>query len=242
MTFEALAGEVHALVGENGAGKSTLMGVVAGDLTPDEGHAGDSGAADRGVRPRRLARCRRLGRLPAPGAAPGPDRRGEHPSRAAAGTRRRRRRRATSGSAERLAFWDSNIDPKARLGDISLAEQHIVEIVKALAIDPKVLILDEPTEHMDAPQVARLFDRVRTLTRANRTVIYISHRIHEVKAIADRVTVLRDGEARGTFDARTVDQGQIVNLIVGRALTTAFPPKAGEDRPERAGRARRSTT
>jgi len=225
VTFEAVAGEVHALVGENGAGKSTLMGVVAGDLTPDEGTLEIAGrrievfdpvvSRDAGVsvvyqRPALLADLtveeNILLALPGDKLPPAALR--------------------DQWLRERLAFWDAAIDPKARIGDISLAEQHLVEIVKALAIDPKVLILDEPTEHMDAPQVARLFDRVRTLARDNRTVIYISHRIHEVKAIADRVTVLRDGEARGTFDARTVDQGQIVNLIVGRTLTTAFPPKA----------------
>ena len=201
------------------------MGVVAGDLTPDEGTLEIAGrrievfdpvvSRDAGVsvvyqRPALLPDLtveeNILLALPRAKTPPAPTR--------------------DQWLRERLAFWDSNIDPKARLGDISLAEQHLVEIVKALAIDPKVLILDEPTEHMDAPQVARLFDRVRTLTRDNRTVIYISHRIHEVKAIADRVTVLRDGGARGTFDAKTVDQGQIVNLIVGRTLTTAFPPKA----------------
>jgi len=225
VTFEACEGEVHALVGENGAGKSTLMGVVSGDLTPDEGTLEIAGqriatfdpivSRDAGVsvvyqRPALLPDLtvaeNILLALPQEKTPPAAAR--------------------DQWLRDRLAFWDSAIDPGTRLGDISLAEQHIVEIVKALAIDPRVLILDEPTEHMDAPQVARLFDRVRTLTRDNRTVIYISHRIHEVKAIADRVTVLRDGEARGTFDAKTVDEGQIVNLIVGRTLTTAFPPKA----------------
>src|SRR6185503_9162355 len=109
--------------------------------------------------------------------------------------------------------------------DISLAQQHLIEIVKALALEPKVLILDEPTEHMDAIEVERLFSRIRRLTAENRTVIYISHRIHEVKAIADRVTVLRDGEVRGTFDGRSVSETEIINLIVGRALVTAYPPK-----------------
>ncbi|MEO8668531.1 MAG: ATP-binding cassette domain-containing protein, partial [Bauldia sp.] len=127
--------------------------------------------------------------------------------------------------AERLAFWESNIDPRMRLEDISLAQQHLIEIVKALALEPKVLILDEPTEHMDAGEVERLFSRIRRITGENRTVIYISHRIHEVKAIADRVTVLRDGEVRGTFDGRSVSETEIINLIVGRALVTAYPPK-----------------
>jgi ribose transport system ATP-binding protein len=224
VSFEARAGEIHALVGENGAGKSTLMGVVAGDLTPDGGSleiggrriesfspvvSRDSGIAIVHQHPALLPDLtvaeNILLALP-PGKRP------------AAGETGR-------WIAEKLAFWESDIDPTLRMEDISLAQQHLIEIVKALALEPKVLILDEPTEHMDATEVERLFSRIRRLAGENRTVIYISHRIHEVKAIADRVTVLRDGEARGTFDGRSVSEADIINLIVGRALTTAFPPK-----------------
>ncbi len=224
VTFEARAGEVHALVGENGAGKSTLMGVVAGDLTPNSGTlevlgkridsfdpvtSRDSGVAivhqHPAILPDLTVAENILLALP-PGKRP------------PAGE-------AERWIAERLAFWEADIDPGARLENISLAQQHLIEIVKALALEPRVLILDEPTEHMDAGEVDRLFRRIRRITAENRTVIYISHRIHEVKAIADRVTVLRDGEARGTFDAGSVSETEIINLIVGRALVTAYPPK-----------------
>ncbi len=224
VSFEVRAGEVHGLVGENGAGKSTLMNVIGGDLAPTSGGIEIAGRRIQQFRPAvsRGAGVAFVHQHPAllpdltvaenvvlampPGRAP--------PFA-----------RANAFVAAALAPWSSTIDPRARVDELGLADQHVVEIVKALALDPGLLILDEPTEHMDAADVERLFARVRALAADGRAVIYISHRIHEVKAIADRLTVLRDGRVRGTFDAAAVDEAQIINLIVGRELQSAFPPK-----------------
>lgn len=224
VSFEALAGEVHALVGENGAGKSTLMGVATGDLTPDSGLVEYGGRAVGAFNP---------GSVRAYGVAIVH----QHPALvpdltvseniilALPEELRPTYRAADDWVRRHLAYWKVEIDPRDRIEDISLAHQHLIEIVKALALEPKVLILDEPTEHMVAEEVQLLFDRIDGLTKEGRTIVYISHRIHEVKAVADRVTVLRDGEIRGTFDAATVSESEIVNLVVGRELDAAFPPK-----------------
>jgi ribose transport system permease protein/ribose transport system ATP-binding protein len=103
-----------------------------------------------------------------------------------------------------------------------------VEIARALAGNPAVLILDEPTEHLAREDVDRLFVKIRERAQGGCAVVYISHRIREVKAIAQRVTVLRDGRGRGTYDAASLSEQQIVDLIVGRSLEAAFPAKPGE--------------
>jgi len=224
VSFEAKKGEVHALVGENGAGKSTLMGVAAGDLVPDSGKveiAGKPLVVFSPVASRDLGLAivyQHPALIPDLTVA-------ENILLALPEAIRPVPAEASRWVTDQLAFWDMKIDPKSRIEDISLAEQHLIEIVKALALDPKILIFDEPTEHMDAEEVERLFRKIREITDAGRTVIYISHRIHEVKLISDRLTVLRDGEVRGTFDSDAVSESEIVNLIVGRTLDATFPPK-----------------
>jgi ribose transport system ATP-binding protein len=106
-------------------------------------------------------------------------------------------------------------------------QRFIVEIVKALSAKPKVLVLDEPTEHLLAEDVDRLFERIRGVTASGCSVVYISHRIREVQKIANRITVLRDGQGQGTYDAAGLSEQQIVELIVGGALDREFPAKAG---------------
>src|SRR5699024_5381698 len=101
----------------------------------------------------------------------------------------------------------------------------VVEIAKAIAMNPRVLILDEPTEHLGKPLVERLFRKVRELVGAGSAVVYISHRIPEVKLISDRLTVLRDGQVRGTFPAQDVTEEEIIELVIGRKLEAVFPEK-----------------
>lgn len=134
-------------------------------------------------------------------------------------------RRAPEWARTQLEPWGVPIDPTARVADIPVEQRFIVEIAKALALAPKVLILDEPTEHLNADLVERLFGRVRELAASGTAVVYISHRIPEVKRISDRLTVLRDGAIRGTFPADSVSEDEIVELVIGRALEAVFPPK-----------------
>jgi ribose transport system ATP-binding protein len=230
VTFEALAGEVHALVGENGAGKSTLMGVASGNLVPDSGEVEFGGQAVSEFTPNAI---RDLGvAIVHQHPALIPDLTvAENIRLALPESRRPALAEAGEWVRRHLEGWQVAIDPHARIEDIPLAQQHLVEIVKALALEPDVLILDEPTEHMVAEEARRLFEVIRELTARGRTVIYISHRIHEVKAVADRITVLRDGEMRGTFDAGEVSEAEIINHVVGRKLEAAFPPKPTEIDP-----------
>lgn len=133
-----------------------------------------------------------------------------------------------------LKHWsdDVAINPRDHVMTLNPEQRFIVEIVKALESGPKVLVLDEPTEHLATEDVERLFERIRKVTARGAAVVYISHRIREVQAIADRLTVLRDGEGQGTFDARTLSEDQIVSLIVGGDLDQTFPDKAGSGRRE----------
>jgi ribose transport system ATP-binding protein len=139
--------------------------------------------------------------------------------------RRPAHRRGVVWARERLAAIGAEIDPNRRVSELAAAEQQLIEIAKALALEPTVLILDEPTAALDAKEVERLFERVRSICAGGTAVVYISHRIPEVTEIADRVTVLRDGETQGTFAISEVDEDAILRLIAGRAVSAVFPPK-----------------
>ncbi|HUG49068.1 MAG TPA: ATP-binding cassette domain-containing protein [Candidatus Limnocylindria bacterium] len=227
VSFEVEAGEIHALVGGNGAGKSTLMGIAAGSTSPDSGRVEIGGEVMLSASP---VRARQLGLaivrqnpalLPDLSVAENmwlgvrPQLRG---GIGAAGEWARRQ----------LQPWGIPIDPGTRIVDLSLHRQFIVEIAKAIAIEPSILVLDEPTEHLTAPEIDQLFERVRAVRERGGSVVYISHRIPEVKRIADRITVLRDGETRGTYENAAVSEDDIVRLIVGRAVETVFPPKRAD--------------
>ena len=224
VNLSVLAGEVHALVGENGAGKSTLMAVASGALAPNEGTVRIGGVQLANASPDE-ARNLGLGIVR------------QHPAllpdltvaeNMAIGVGYERVGgigRAPAWAREQLDSWGMDIDPTARVADIPVEQRFIVEIAKALALEPKVLILDEPTEHLNAALVERLFARVREVVAAGTAVVYISHRIPEVKRISDRLTVLRDGAVRGTFEADAVSEDQIVELVIGRALEAVFPVK-----------------
>jgi ribose transport system ATP-binding protein len=224
VSFDVAEGEVHALVGENGAGKSTLMAVAAGSIVPD---AGDIEIGGRMIDHPTPAAAKAAGLavvyqhtsiledltvaenlifgMP-PGRRPSPARGGRW-------------------ARERLAAVGSTIDPETRVVSLAPAERQLVEIASALALDSRVLILDEPTESLTAAESEVLFDQIRAITSHGAAVVYISHRLAEVKRIADRITVLRDGEARGTFAAADVSADDILGLIVGRSISLVFPDK-----------------
>jgi ribose transport system ATP-binding protein len=228
VTFEVMPGEVHALVGENGAGKSTLMGVAAGSTVPDSGTVEIGGHVLGAATPTRarelglavvyqhhtvledLTVAENLAFSMPPGRRP-----------PWSGLRR--------WTQERLAVVDAHLEPQARVSELSIAEHQLLEIARALALDSRVLLLDEPTETLTATESDRLFERIATITSSGAAVVYVSHRLPEVRRIADRTTVLRDGRVRGTFAAREVSEGQILQLIAGREIDRVFPerPAAG---------------
>ncbi len=227
ITFDVRAGEVHGLVGENGAGKSTLMGVASGSLQATEGTvkiAGTEMSADPELaRELGLAIVRQEPALM-------PDLSVAENLYLGLPINRRPNLGGLNDWARRLLqHWSSDvsIDPRDHISTLNPEQRFIVEIVKALECKPKVLVLDEPTEHLATEDVQRLFKRVREVTASGASVVYISHRIREVQAIADRLTVLRDGEGQGTYDARELNEDQIVSLIVGGDLDQTFPAKTG---------------
>jgi ABC-type sugar transport system ATPase subunit len=221
VTVDCRAGEIHALVGENGSGKSTLLGIASGFLAPDEGAVAIGGT---GLRHGAPAEARRLGLGMAYQdyshvldlsvaenlllAAPV----GERPDY----------RRMAGWAEKTLAALDLHLDVAAPVASLSLAERQLLEVAKALLTRPKVLLLDEPTTALGPDAVAQLHALVLEQARAGVGIVYVSHRLPEVLAVADRVTVLRDGVARGTFESSAVSEEDIVALMIGRPLEVAF--------------------
>ena len=131
--------------------------------------------------------------------------------------------------AEQLAAVGARFDKRNRVGQLSVAERQLVEIAKALALQPKVLVLDEPTEALTAVETEQLFVQIANIKARGTAVVYISHRLPEVRRIADRISILRDGRFRGTFEAAGISEQEILALIIGRSIDRAFPPKGAPD-------------
>lgn len=227
VTFSVAAGEVHGLVGENGAGKSTLMAVASGALVPEEGTVLIDGHPVLG-NPEAARECGLAIVRQEPALMPELTV-AENLYLGMPVSKRPKTARLHLWASDILRQWDekTTIDPQRRVEQMTPEQRFIIEITKALATEPKVLILDEPTEHLLIDDIERLFGHVRRIAARGAGVVYISHRIREVKQITDRITVLRDGITRGTFDSSTLSETQIVELIVGKGIDQEFPDKRG---------------
>ncbi len=225
--FEVYPGEIHALMGENGAGKSTWINLVTGVHQPDSGTIEVDGVSYNGLSPHQaeaigiatvhqelslsphltVAENIFLGRLPK--------------------TRLLQvdYHHIETESARIFADLGIDIDPKALSGELPLAEQQLVEFAKALVAEPKLLILDEATSALDKTQVELFFSSLRTLRDKGVAVIFVSHRLEEIFAITDRITVLKNGEYVTTVPTATTSTDQLVKFMVGREITDIFPPK-----------------
>jgi ABC-type sugar transport system ATPase subunit len=228
VSFDLRRGEVHALIGENGAGKSTLIRVLSGDGRPDEGTISLDGKQAGFASPRDARRSgivaifqelMIVGELSVAenvflGNEPG----GILYSR-------RQAERQTAEVLRRLA-GDLDIDPASPAGRLSTAQKQIVEIARALVQRAPVLIMDEPTAALSDKEAAALLRIVRQLRDEGTAIVFISHRLDEVRGIADRITVLRGGEKIATLDASAVaDTHQLIELMVGRPMSELFPPR-----------------
>jgi rhamnose transport system ATP-binding protein len=226
-SLDVRAGEIHALVGENGAGKSTLVRILTGATAPDDGRIEIGGHHVREFTP---ADARRLGVVAihqhpalfpdlsvaenlALGVEPG-------------GLLARvdwRARRAKARDALSRVGADIDVDREART--LSLPEQQLVEMARALSIEARLLILDEPTASLTPREVDRLFALLHDLRAAGVAIIYISHRLDELPRLADRVTVLRDGRTVATQLMTEVDAPTLIRLMVGRDVASVFPKR-----------------
>ena len=217
-------GEVLALLGENGAGKSTLIKVLGGAQVPDGGSVHLNGAALALQTP---AEARRAGiaviyqefnLVPGLTAAENIFL-GAEPTRLGLIRKGEELRRARALFA-RIGI---QVDPATRCSDLSVAQQQAVEIAKALTADVRILVMDEPSATLAPPEVERLFAVIRELKARGIGVIYISHRLDEIFAVADRVTVLRDGQNVGTRAIGNVNRDELIALMVGRSLDQEYP-------------------
>ncbi|MBM7327701.1 sugar ABC transporter ATP-binding protein, partial [Agrobacterium sp. S2] len=225
--LEARAGEVHALLGENGAGKSTLMKILSGILQPSEGTIRIDGkdrrfanydeaiAAGVGIVFQEFSLIPYLNAVENMFLA----REIRGPLRLLNKGAMRKRAAEIMG---RLAV-DVPLDvPVHRL---SVAQQQFVEIAKALSLDARILVLDEPTATLTPSETEHLFKVMRELRRQGVAIIFISHHLEEIFEICDRITVLRDGELIGSCLTSEVDNDRLVEMMVGRRIEASFPPK-----------------
>jgi len=219
--FDAAVGEVHALLGENGAGKSTLSNILTGLYRPDEGQILLHGkqvdfhvprdALDAGV-----CMVHQHFRLVEPFTVAENVVLGDH--RGAGRSFRLRRRTIERRVTDLSKRYGLHVDPRARIWQLSLGEQQRVEILKALYREARILILDEPTAVLTPQEAEVLFQTLREMAHEGRTVIFISHKLHEVKAVADRVTVLRGGRTVATVSTEDATPRSLASLMVGREL------------------------
>jgi ribose transport system ATP-binding protein len=223
--LQVAAGEVCALVGQNGAGKSTLMSILSGALRPDAGGMTLDGRPYRPASPLDARNAgvamiyQELSLAPHLSVAENIFL-GVEPTRF--GVLQKNRMRAVATQVlERLGHAD--IDPGAPVASLSVAEQQLVEIGRALAVGCRVLVLDEPTSSLGREDALRLFDLIRQLKTQDHAIVYISHFLEEVKEIADRIVVLRDGRVAGESAAADLAPADIVRLMVGRGVEGLFP-------------------
>lgn len=224
VSFSAMAGEVHALLGENGAGKSTLMGIASGDVRPDRGSIEICGEVIERLTSRQAQRVglaivhQHPAILPDLTVA-------ENIVLAVPRDLRRGRARGIDWVANQLERVGCSVHPSTRMSEVGIAQRQLIELAKALAIEPDVLVLDEPTAPLTADLVELLFSKIRLAAARGAAVVYISHRLQEVRQIAHRVTVMRDGEVRGSGAITEMSDEEMLRLIVGRTVTNVFPAK-----------------
>jgi ribose transport system ATP-binding protein len=224
VSFECRPGEIHAVLGENGSGKSTLLGIASGATMADEGQVRIMGEALTSADPllaRRLglatvyqddslareltvAENLLLGVIDGPASLSG----------------------KRAWAANLLAPYELDISPDAFVGQLNPAQRQFLEIVKALAANPSVLLLDEPSSTLDFSGVEKLSGIVEQIAAAGAAVVYVSHRLPEILALADRVTILRDGEGQGTYDVNSgLSENDLIALMIGRAIEAGYPAR-----------------
>lgn len=218
------AGEVHAIIGENGAGKSTLIKTIAGAIEPNAGTIAIDGVAHGGMTP---SSSRALGveviyqefnLVPTLSVAENIFLGQSQGWRTDFKTMRKQ-------AEALLADLGVQIDPDLLVRELPSSQQQLVEIAKALAKNPRILIMDEPTASLSMAEVESLFAIIRKARQKGTCILYVSHRLDEIFAICDRVTVLRDGKFICTVETKEIDRNGLIKLMVGRELTNTYPER-----------------
>ena len=229
VTFDLRPGEVHALVGENGAGKSTLIKVLTGAYRADAGTVSFEGRPITFRHPREAQALgiaviyQEFNLLPDRTVAENIYL-GREPTRWGLLSRRQMERDTASVLAE--LGVDDIITPRAPVRSLTVAQQQLVEIAKAVSFQPRVLVMDEPTSALTEREADLLFGLVRRLQSRGLAVVYISHRLPEVFDLATRISVLKDGQLVGTLDPAKTSKDAVVQMMVGREIEHYYPAKA----------------
>jgi ribose transport system ATP-binding protein len=229
VSFSCQTAEIHGLVGENGAGKTTLVRILAGALSPDAGTIrlngqGVSFTSPRDAQDHGIATVYQDTRLVADLDIAQNILLGREPGWFLHINRRELEQR-TEAMLDQLGV---KLDLRRLVSALTTAQRQIVETARALAANPTVLILDEPSSALDSAEIERLAGILRSLRARGTGIVYISHRLREVLALADRITVLKDGEVVFTARNEAIDEDELVSKMVGRRIALAFPPKTDQ--------------
>jgi ribose transport system ATP-binding protein len=222
--FDLRAGEVHALMGENGAGKSTLIRVMAGAHQPDSGDIRIDGQLLRLSSPREAEQAgisilyQELNLIPSLTVR----------ENLFLGREKTIAWFLQPGQERREAITlcqqlNVDVDPDAKCSSLSVAKQQVIEIAKALSLNAKILVMDEPTAVLTSNEIENLFQLIGELRARGIGIVYVSHRMDEIFRLADRVTVMRDGKYVGTRPIENVTRGKLIEMMVGRSLESEFP-------------------
>ena len=228
--FDLYPGEVHAILGENGAGKSTLIKVITGVHQPNDGEIYLDGRQVHFANPLESRQHGIAAIYQEPSLFPDLDiAENIFVGRQPMGVGRRVAwRRMYRGAAELLDSLGVELSPKTKARDLSVAQQQMVEIARALSVNAKILIMDEPTSSLTLAEVEDLFRIARRLREAGTAIVFISHRLEDLFELADRVTVLRDGDYVGTREMAGVTTEELIQMMVGRTLSDLFPKQEVE--------------
>lgn len=226
-SFDLRAGEVHALIGENGAGKSTLTKIITGAIQPDSGEllVFSNAVVDNNPNLSRSLGIAAIYQQPSlfPDLSVA-----ENIALALEQGRKTHRvdwKARFARAKDLLRTMGATIDPSRPANTLSMAEQQIVEIAKAVGANAKILLMDEPTALLSERESANLFRLIAKLRGEGVAIVYISHRLEEILAIADRITVLRDGETVAVRSAAEVSQPELIQLMVGRSIASVYPKR-----------------
>jgi ribose transport system ATP-binding protein len=229
VNFEIKKGEVHAIVGENGAGKSTMMKILAGVYKPDSGKLyinGNEAIINSPMQARMQGISivfQELNLFPALSVADNIFMNNE--LKAPMGFLKKFRMFKASNDYLKLLIQDLHIDPGIAVNDLSVADQQIVEITRALSQGSEILILDEPNSALSETESQNLFKMIKKLKNDGITIIYVSHRLEEVFSIADRITVFRDGNYINTWNISEIEMSQVISEMIGKEINEMFPAK-----------------